>query len=92
METARAHVWVTGMVQGVFFRVHTREEARRLGVSGWVRNLPDGRVEAVFEGTRDRVEAAVAWCRHGPPTADVQDLRVAWEPPSGSEGGFAISY
>ncbi|MBI5367263.1 MAG: acylphosphatase, partial [Planctomycetes bacterium] len=55
-EIARAHVLVAGRVQGVCFRACTREEARRLGVAGWVRNLPDGRVEAVFEGPRDRVE------------------------------------
>ncbi|MBI3271489.1 MAG: acylphosphatase [Planctomycetes bacterium] len=92
MDSVRAHVWIRGRVQGVFFRVHTRDEARRLGLAGWVRNLPDGRVEAAFEGPREKVEAAVAWCRHGPPTCDVMGVEVAWEPPTGAEKGFAVTY
>lgn len=93
MAMARAHVWVSGRVQGVCFRAYTREEARRLGLAGWVRNLPDGRVEAVFEGEKEKVERAVAWCRLGPPSADVSGVEVAWEGTTGAEGrGFAIAY
>ena len=78
--TTRAHVWVSGTVQGVFFRASTAEEANRLGVSGWVRNLPDGRVEAVFEGTESSVDAAVEWCRRGPERAAVTAVVVEREP------------
>src|ERR1041385_5889444 len=63
----RLHVWVSGTVQGVFFRESARAEAERRGVAGWVRNLPDGRVEAVFEGPAVEAEAMVDWCRRGPP-------------------------
>jgi acylphosphatase len=85
----RAHVRVLGSVQGVFFRVETRDRARSLGVTGWVRNLPDGAVEAVFEGEGAQVESMVDWCRRGPSGADVHDVDVAWEEPHG-EAGFAV--
>ena len=64
---ARVHVWISGRVQGVGFRFATCEQAERLGLGGWVRNLGDGRVEAVFEGPAAEVAQAVAWCRRGPP-------------------------
>jgi acylphosphatase len=64
---ARAHVWVSGKVQGVFYRDTTKQEAQKRGVRGWVRNLKDGRVEAVFEGPAEAVDAMVAWCRIGSP-------------------------
>jgi acylphosphatase len=76
-------VVVTGQVQGVFFRDSARREARRLGVSGWVRNRHDGAVEAVFEGEPDAVAALVLWCRDGPRHADVEDLRVVHIEPQG---------
>jgi len=76
--TVRAQVRVTGRVQGVFFRQSTVEMARPLGVNGWVRNLPDGSVEALFEGEREAVERAIAWCRQGPPRAKVDNLSVEW--------------
>jgi acylphosphatase len=85
----RAHVRVHGQVQGVFFRVETRDRARSLGISGWVRNLPDGAVEAVFEGDDPQVESMVEWCRRGPRGADVQNVDVAWVEPRG-EAGFAV--
>ena len=90
-DTARAHVIVSGIVQGVFFRASTYEEAVRLGVAGWVRNLPDGSVEAVFEGPRDAVERAVVWVRHGPDRAGVERAEVEWEEPEGLSG-FATRY
>ncbi|MDW7709563.1 MAG: acylphosphatase [Deferrisomatales bacterium] len=89
MSPARARVLVSGRVQGVFFRASTRDVARRLGLRGWVRNLPDGGVEAVFEGERGLVEEAVAWCRTGPPEARVAHCDVIWEEPRG-EGSFTI--
>ncbi len=85
----RARVRVKGSVQGVFFRVETRDRARSLGVSGWVRNLQDGAVEAVFEGPEERVESMVAWCRRGPAGARVESVDVDWEDPVREEG-FAV--
>jgi acylphosphatase len=88
----RAHVLITGMVQGVFFRAHTREEARRLGLNGWVRNLEDGRVEALFEGKRPAVEEMVRWCHKGPSSAVVRDVNTRWEEATGEFHGFDIRY
>jgi acylphosphatase len=76
-------VFVSGDVQGVFFRYETRERARAQGLGGWVRNLPDGRVEAVFEGPEETVEAMVDWCRDGPPGARVTDVEALTEEPEG---------
>jgi acylphosphatase len=87
--SSRAHVVVTGRVQGVFFRGQTRDRARSLGLGGWVRNNSDGSVEAVFEGDEERVESMVEWCRRGPAYADVEDVQVAWEDPRG-ETEFAV--
>jgi acylphosphatase len=75
----RAHVYVSGLVQGVFFRASVREQAFEMGVRGWVRNLPDGRVEAVFEGEGEAVERMIEFCRHGPPRAQVSNIDVVWE-------------
>ena len=85
----RALVVVRGSVQGVFFRAETRDRARSLGLAGWVRNAPDGSVEAAFEGDDDRVESMVEWCRRGPSGARVDDVEVAWVEPEGAEG-FSI--
>lgn len=85
-DQARAHVFVSGRVQGVFYRATTRETAIDTGVSGWVRNLEDGRVEAVFEGPEDDVEAMVAWCHKGSPRAVVDDVTVEYESPVGLDG------
>ena len=76
-EIAR-HVRLTGRVQGVFFRAWAQEQARALGVTGWVRNCPDGRVEAHVEGDEQAVEQIIEKMRSGPPSAQVEDLRV-WE-------------
>jgi acylphosphatase len=67
----------------VFFRASCASEARARGLAGWVRNLPDGRLEAAFEGADADVEAMIRWCRRGPPAARVDDLEVTWEEPSG---------
>jgi len=85
----RAHVTVTGFVQGVAFRVATRDRARSRGVAGWARNRPDGAVEAVFEGPPEAVESLVEFCRRGPSGAVVRAIEVEWEPPEG-EQGFVI--
>ena len=88
--TARAHVVVKGRVQGVFFRAETRDRAQSLGLAGWVRNNPDGSVEAAFEGDRERVESMVGWCRKGPAHAQVDDVAVDWVEPE-NEPGFKVS-
>jgi acylphosphatase len=85
----RAEVTVHGMVQGVFFRVETRDRARSLGLSGWVTNAPDGTVRAAFEGDDERVESMVEWCRRGPSGASVDDVDVTWVELEG-EQGFSI--
>jgi acylphosphatase len=90
-KVRRARVRVTGLVQGVYFRAETLERARSLGVAGWVRNAPDGTVEAVFEGAADRVETLVRWCRRGPAAARVDEVAIAWEEPAG-EVGFRVVY
>ena len=82
----RYRVLISGRVQGVFFRDTCRKMAERHGVSGWVRNLPDGSVEAVFEGSTGDVARLVEWSRHGPGTAVVEDVRVRAEPPEGISG------
>jgi acylphosphatase len=89
---ARAHVFVNGRVQGVFFRSETRRNANRYGVKGWVRNLPDRRVEAVFEGEKDDVQALVDFCKHGPSGAKVTDVDVTWETYTGEFDGLKIKY
>jgi acylphosphatase len=92
MEQVRARVLVLGRVQGVGFRAATRDKARTAGVEGWVRNLPDGRVEAVFEGSRSAVQRLVSWCYSGPNGAVVEKVEITWEEPTGKEGGFSIAW
>jgi acylphosphatase len=89
---ARAHVYMGGRVQGVFFRSETADLANRLGLVGWVRNLPDGRVEALFEGQKEDVEKAVDFCRRGPQGAHVRNLDVRWEDWRGEFHDFQIRY
>jgi len=86
----RAHIIVSGRVQGVFFRSRTSARARRTGVTGWVRNLRDGRVEAVFEGDREAVEEMIGFCKVGPPGALVKDVEVRWEAYTGEYENFTI--
>ncbi len=87
---ARVSLFISGTVQGVNFRYHTYEEARRLGVSGWVRNLDDGRVEVLAEGERRRLEALVAWCRRGPRLAAVEGVEASWQPYAGDLVAFEV--
>ena len=85
----RAEVTVRGMVQGVFFRVETRDRARSLGLSGWVTNARDGTVRAAFEGDEERVRSMVDWCGRGPSGARVESVDVEWTQAEG-EHGFTI--
>lgn len=87
---ARAHVFVSGRVQGVFFRAETKKAADSFGVSGWVKNLPDGRVEAVFEGDEYSVKKTLAWCHRGPEYSHVDEVEIAWEAPRGEYEKFEI--
>ena len=89
-ERERAHVRVTGRVQGVFFRDSTRHNAERLGLSGWVRNSPDGAVEAVFEGPSEGVREMVRWCEQGPPGASVEDVSADFGPGRDDLTGFEV--
>jgi acylphosphatase len=87
----RAHLTIRGRVQGVWYRGAMQEEARHLGVVGWVENAPDGSVVAEVEGERPAVDALVAWAHHGPAGARVDGVDVDWRPPLGTERGtFAI--
>jgi acylphosphatase len=74
----RVHLVIEGLVQGVSFRAFASDEALKLGLKGWVKNLPDGRVETIAEGPRDRLEAFVAWCQHGPDMARVSGVNTDW--------------
>jgi len=76
---ARVHIFVSGFVQGVFFRDHTRRWASSLGLTGWVKNLWDGRVEVVAEGDQEKIEALLARLKEGPPSARVEKVDVTWE-------------
>ena len=88
----RIHARVSGKVQGVFFRQALRAEATMAGAGGWVRNLDDGRVEAVVEGDADVVSRIAGWCRHGPAGARVSGLEVEDEAPTGEFSGFEVRY
>jgi len=88
----RIHIVVSGVVQGVAFRAWTVRTARAQGVTGWVRNLPDGRVEAVLEGEERAVDAVAAWCRSGPPAATVTGTAIREEAATGEFPDFRIRY
>lgn len=90
MSAVRARLLVTGQVQGVFYRQATADEARRLGLRGFARNLADGRVEVEAEGERAAVEALVRFCRRGPPAARVDALSTDWVAPTGDPGPFTV--
>lgn len=88
MDTKRWNLLISGRVQGVYYRASTEEQARDLGLTGYARNLPDGRVEVVAEGPEDQLQQLRAWCEGGPPDARVEAVEVSEEPPSGEFGGF----
>jgi len=91
-EPLRAEVLVRGRVQGVFFRAETTRMARALGLCGYVRNRPDGGVDAVFEGPARQVRRAVSWCYQGPPAARVEHVQVRWGKPTGQHTGFTVRW
>lgn len=91
-EKSRVHVLIKGLVQGVFFRQTTQEMADILGLKGWVRNTEDGKVEAVFEGEREKIEKILEWAKKGPPLAKVEGIEVKWEEYKGEFKDFEIRY
>jgi acylphosphatase len=88
---SRAHVFISGRVQGVCYRAFTQRQAIRFGLNGWVRNMDDGRVEAVLEGRKELIEQAIFACKNGPAGARVTDIDIAWNNPLG-EQEFEIRY
>ena len=88
----RARVVVSGRVQGVFFRANTKKTADFLGLTGWVKNTSDGKVEAVFEGEKGIIEKMLKFCEDGPEGAEVSDVKVDWEEPTGEFNNFEIRY
>ncbi|MBI5285968.1 MAG: acylphosphatase [Deltaproteobacteria bacterium] len=90
MSEVRAHLIIEGIVQGVFFRANTRDVATRHGVHGWVRNRPDGTVEAELEGDEEAVKKVIQWCHKGPPGAVVERVSVDWEDYKGEFNGFSV--
>ncbi len=90
LNNVRAHIYVSGRVQGVYFRRDTMNKALRLGLTGWVRNVSDRRVEAVAEGEEEIVEELIRWCHEGPPLAIVRGVEVSRERPTGEFGTFRI--
>ncbi len=90
MARERIHCFIAGRVQGVSYRAYTQHKATQLGLSGWVRNCPDGRVELVAEGEHETLEQLIVWCREGPPAADVTDVETQWEANTGAHRTFDI--
>lgn len=82
----RLHLLIEGRVQGVWFRASTRRAAEELGVVGWVRNLPDGRVEVLAEGTSEQIDRLLEYCKHGPPLAEVSHVEIERGPAQGDLG------
>lgn len=88
----RAHVRISGRVQGVFYRSTTRDRAEQLGLTGWVRNTSDGKVEAIFEGEETAIKDMIVWCHKGPGFADVSDVTVEYQKFLGEFEEFCITY
>jgi len=89
-DCVRAEIVVKGRVQGVFFRASAQQEGLQLGLTGEVRNLPDGSVEAIVEGEKRAVDDFVDWCRRGPPSAEVEDVEVKLRPPRDEFRTFTV--
>lgn len=90
VEKNRVHIFVTGRVQGVFFRENTKRKAEKLGILSWIKNLIDGRVEAVFEGKKEKVEEITSWLKRGPFLAKVDNLEIDLEEYQGEFNNFEI--
>ena len=88
----RCHIFVSGRVQGVFFRATTKEMAEIIGVTGWVRNTENGKVEVMVEGEKEKVEQLIKWLRKGPPLAKVEKLDIEWQQYKGEFEDFKIKY
>lgn len=88
----RCHIFVSGRVQGVFFRANTQKVAQSLGVFGWVKNTEDGRVEVLVEGEKEKVEELINWLKRGPPLAKVENLSIEWQEYKGEYNDFQIKY
>ena len=89
-DAVRVHLKINGRVQGVYFRASTAEQARRLGLTGWVMNCPDSSVEVVAEGEREELKKLISWCRNGPPGAQVKEVRTEWEESTEEFQGFFV--
>ena len=89
-DKERAHVRISGQVQGVFFRDSTRQKAEELDLAGWVKNTPDGNVEAVFEGPPEKVREMLGWCEEGPRQASVENVDADFEDAGGDFSGFEV--
>jgi acylphosphatase len=92
MAKVRAHVFISGRVQGVFFRAYTQEAARARNIRGWVMNTRDRRVEAVLEGEKEQVEDMIKWCHQGSPMSQVSGVEVDWQEYTGEFGDFSVKY
>jgi Acylphosphatases len=91
-KLVRVHIFVEGLVQGVFFRSTTRSVAKKYNIKGWVKNLPDGRVEIVAEGREEDIKKLIEFCKRGPPAAIVTDVQIFWEEYKGEFDDFEIRY
>jgi acylphosphatase len=92
MSKVRAHIFISGRVQGVFFRAYTQEAARARYIRGWVMNTRDRRVEAVLEGEKEQVEDMIKWCHQGSPMSQVTRVDVDWQEYTGEFGDFSVKY
>jgi acylphosphatase len=92
MDMERVRVVVQGRVQGVYYRASARDRARQLGLSGWVRNCPDGSVEIIAEGEKAPLGQLISWCRQGPPAAVVTQVTTDWQAATGEFVGFSVKY
>lgn len=92
MIKKRAHVFVSGKVQGVFFRQNALKKAKALGISGWIKNTEDGRVEAIIEGEEEKINTMIEWLKVGPPLARVKNIEVFWEKVGEEFWDFEIKY
>lgn len=91
-DKTRTHLFISGLVQGVFFRANTAQKAKQLGLTGWLKNLPDGRVEAVFEGEKEKINQIIEWAKEGPSSAQVNDVEVENEEYKDEFNNFEIRY
>ena len=91
-EKARAHIFISGRVQGVYFRENAVKKAQELGIFGWIKNLTDKRVEALFEGEKKKVREMIIWAEQGPKSANVISLEVGWQDYTGEFDNFQVEY